>query len=395
MKSKKGQDGVAVATLIMLIALFIIGYVILLPPEEREELLEQDHDGGSTTVDNTTEPTYRGTRTLLSEIPGDLFPYERGTRIKSIEPVTLFSRTDSELINLATSVKVSSSLFQESPRTFSFKIDDLDSLQKLSLFFFVREGDGPLKVEVNNALIFDGKVTSSDSPISIPIDLLDNSNTIRLSVGGSLFGNSYELTNIYLKQEFAVENKLAQRTFVLSDNEKKGLDSATLYYTLNCETLRDQGVLTIFVNDKHAYNGYIICDVGSRSLDIDDRKLVRGENELMFRISEGDYTIQDIEVALDLKEWEYPKYTFNLDDTVFDEVFCEEGACKDVFLGMLFADDVRKKAAITINEFGVNLDTYDFEYYIDITRFLRYGYNAIKIIPYTEFEVDHLSVFVE
>jgi len=393
MKSKKGQDGVAVATLVLLIALFIIGYVILLPPQEREELLKQDKAVEPST--NVTGEIERGTRTLLSEIPGELIPYERGTKIKSIEPVNLFSRTDSKLINLATNMKVSANLFQESPRSFSFKMRNLDSLQNLNLFFFVREGKGPLKIEVNNALIFEGKVTNSDAPITIPKDILKTDNIIRLSVGKSLFGNSYELTNLYLKQEFSVENKVAKRTFVLSNNEKRGLNRATLYYTLNCRTLSDQGTLTIFINNKHAYNGYVVCDVGTRSLDIDDRKLVRGENDLMFRISKGDYSIQDIELALDIKEWEYPKYTFNLDNDAFDEIFCEEGSCKNVYLGMLFADDVRKKAALTINEFGISMDTYDFEYYVDITRFLRLGYNVLKIVPYTEFDVDHLSVFVE
>jgi len=395
MRSRKGQDAIPAATLVLLIALFIIGYVILLPSSEREELLKQDKGPDDITTKNKTILDDRGTYTLLSEIPGDLFPFEKRFIVKEISPINLFSKVDDRLINLATNVRVSANLFQDSPRRFSFNIRDLDATQNLKLFFFVKSSDGPLKVEVNNAVIFEGEISSNDLPIQIPVDVLKENNVLILSVKGSLFGNSYELSNLYLKQEFLVENKIAKRSFVISRSEKRGVEDAMLYYFLNCRTLKEQGLLSIFINDKLISSRFVVCDSRPHSLEIDGRKLISGENELMFKISKGDYSIEDIELEIEIGAWTYPKYSFRIDDAVYDEIFCEEGICSDVVLGMLFRNDERKKATVTINEFEVNFDTYGFEHYIDLTRFVKYGDNALKIIPKTEFRMDHLSVFVE
>jgi hypothetical protein len=182
-------------------------------------------------------------------------------------------------------------------------------------------------------------------------------------------------------------------------------------------------MLTILVNNKLLRSDYVVCDVGLQSLGINKINLISGDNTLEFRIDKGDYRLEDMELDLNLMEKYFPKYSFEVSDDDFDKISnycyetcvydcdrnCETDRCYDlcvddcagdcdikrVNLGMLFGNDGRKKAAITINEFEINFDVYDIDYYVDITKYIRRGSNYIKIIPKNNFEIDYLRIFLD
>ncbi len=393
MKCKKGQqDGLAIAALIILIALFIVGYVLLLPAEERAELLNESVDSGSVDKENFE---IREGETLLSASPGVVYEFDKETISKDISDVTLFSKVDSKLINLATSIKVSASYFQDRPRSFSFSIDNVDKVEDLNLFFFIKNGKGKLRIRVNDVIVFEDEVHTNDVPIKIPEGVLRKNNVLELSVSKSLFGSSYELSNLYLKHDFLIENKIAKRSFILSNSEKKGLEKATMFFFLNCRNLKKQGMLSVLVNNKLITSDFVVCDAGEQSIEISRKKLVAGENEIVFKISKGDYLIEDLVLELKLEEGSDVSYNFYLDREDFDDIFNCEGDCKNVIVEMIFDDDYRKTGYLGVNAYNIYFDTRKLDYYEDITDFVVRGDNVINLVAKNSFAVDYLRVFLE
>ena len=292
-------------------------------------------------------------------------------------------------------------------------MDDPSTIESANLVFFVNKAGDDIQIELNGFEIYDAGLNQNSLPINLPANLLKESNNLRFIVKSGFFSNQYEITDVKVSLTKKLEKKVASRSFSLTEGEKKGVERATLSYFVNCLSIEDQGTITIFLNDKLLYSDFASCDVDFQNLDIPLNKLKTGFNSLEFRIDSGDYVVDDPAIILEMAERNYPIYNFEVDDSVYRVLFnscydqcvfdCERecsstlclGECIDecsdtcntgkAVLVLRFAGDRRKVAAITINEFELNIDTFAPLYEADITGFLRRGSNSIKIITKAEF----------
>ena len=412
--NKRAQAG-SVATFLLLMAVFIIFYVLLIPPPERQALL-----GNGEKTPETTETSAEG-ELLLSAFPGEVFPLRQGQLVRDLGSITLFSKVGKEVIDLASVLSLKSKFFGSDTKTLFFKIDDPSTIEGANLVFFVNKAGEDIKIELNGFEIYDAGLDQNSLPINLPANLLKESNNLRFIVKSGFFSNQYEITDVKVSLTKKLEKKIASRSFSLTEAEKKGVERATLSYFVNCLSIEDQGTITIFLNDKLLYSDFASCDVDFQNLDIPLNKLKTGFNSLEFRIDSGDYVVDDPAIILEMAERNYPIYNFEVDDSVYRVLFnscydqcvfdCERecsstlclGECIDdcsnecntgkAVLVLRFAGDRRKVAAITINEFELNIDTFAPLYEADITGFLRRGSNSIKIIPKAEFEIQTLQIF--
>jgi len=434
MKRGKVADGTQVASFLIIIGLFIMAYMLLVDKEAREDILDISSDEDSKDYDREKEDFLY----LLSTSPGEVSPYERDDFKIGLNDVKLFSRLESETINLVDNVRISKSLLSEKSKTLYFKLDGLDDLSSLNLFFFVKEGKGKIYIKFNGHNVFEGEVDSGDIPISLPVSYAKESNELEIGVASSgLFGNSYSLSSIYVKKVFDRQRERASRSFKLSSSEKAGLkDNSKLEYYINCLNLGDiQGVLKVELNERTIVKENVVCGSGLRTKQLSEGSLESGTNILTFEIDRGDYSIEGIEINVETSEKRFPEYNFEISDEEYEDVkscgdddcmddckedcrdYCDayddyadcrddcyddcEDECdlicdKHLILELKFENDEDKKeATITVNKKQFSINTRQDSYSRDISEYINRGSNYIKIIPKIGFEVNSLYVYIE
>ena len=222
--SKRGNADESSATtsaaaLILLIALFFVVYLLLLPQGAREDVLKSkeidfdefdDLDNGNGDNGDNNEK-----ETLLLRNPGRVLPPEEDTVTKEFASVNIFATTDKKTETVAKSIIVSKNIFQNNFRDVAFTVDNTDELERLNLFFNIKEANGNLVIYLNGDIIFEGEAGVSDLPIEIPVQNLLRRNILRFSVkDGGFFGfGKYELKDVGLVQEFRLENTKEARQF--------------------------------------------------------------------------------------------------------------------------------------------------------------------------------------
>lgn len=435
MKHRKGKsDGAQVASFLVIIGLFIMAYMLLISDEERKEILELESDNDRDFDYDSKE----GAVYLLSTSPGAVSPYEKDEFEIELNDIQLYSRTDSETINLIDSVKISRSLLSERPKILYFKLDSLSDLQNLNLFFFIKEGSGKIYIDFNGHSIFEGEIDSRDIPIDLPVNYAEENNELKIGVVNSgIFGNSYSLSSVYVKKVFDRERKKTTRLFKLSSAEKAGLkDKSQLEYYINCLTLGGlQGVLTINLNGRTLSKENIICGSGVKTQRISENSLKEGTNVLTFEIDRGDYSIEGLKVSIETSEKDYPQYDFEISEDDYENIKeCDDNECMDdckedcrddcddaddytdcrdacyeyceddcdvrcdkhLILEFKFENDEDdKKATITVNKKQFSINTQKSSYSRDISEYINRGSNYIKIIPKIGFEIESLYVYIE
>jgi len=167
--------------------------------------------------------------------------------------------------------------------------------------------------------------------------------------------------------------------------------SATLSYFLTCNNDLD-GILTISLNNREVFSDQIFCEY------LDERKLELREdylgslNTLKFEVTEGDYNIEEATVALKTKNRDFPKFSFDIDPDLYEEILSGE---KEVYLKLSFGDEtLEKKSTVTVQEFSFGFDTESGSYEKKITAYLDEGVNTISVQPENNFEIDNLKVYV-
>lgn len=390
---KKGQTSAsAVATFVVIMALFMLAYILLLPQKEREELLDlkevSDEEG--------EEETPEGQTNLLYTSPGAVFSYAKNEFTVPINSVKLYATTEEDVISLANKITVSKSWFSDKPENLAFNVDDTKDVDSIALYFFVNKGSGDIYIKFNGITVYEGEISSSDSPIKLPIDRLRTINTIKIGlVSGTFAGDSYTLSSLSIKKSSKTKQSKERRTFELTPSEKAGLKKVRMNYFVNCLTIapEKQGALTVFLNSRELLSENVVCDAGTQSKLLSTSFLQSGSNTLDFLIDKGEYSIEGIEFDMETKEKYYPQYNFEISDEQYDEI-----KDKDVKLVMIFKfpdDEDHKKATVTINEYQVSFDTYDDEYERKISGYVNRGTNYIKIIPKIDFEISSLRVYTE
>ncbi|MEW6063274.1 MAG: hypothetical protein AB1571_02810 [Nanoarchaeota archaeon] len=387
---KKAQSGKDVAVLVLLIAVFLVLYMLLLPPAEREALL---NEGISTEPSTTTAQQ----EVLLSESPGTLSAIADKGITHEFNPINLFIKTEPITQKLAESLYVSKTLLSENSQKLTLPIEDKSNLKDIVLYFTVKEQKGKLKIKLNENIAFFDEISAGEIKlIPLPVNYIQDNNIIELTVSspGIAFWrtNSYTLEKIGVKETFELINPREERTFSISESELSNIDRAILSYSLYCNSLNsDSTRLKIFITRNQLFSGIINCGTASSSIEIPVNYLQKGSNKLMFSVEEGDFVISNIKINTDLKEKSYPQYHFNLDSSKYNDVLAEK---RSIILTMLFTDSNSKKASILINGNELVLDTKEVSYSKDISKLINAGDNLIKIVPSNTFTINTLRIIL-
>ncbi|MEK6948209.1 MAG: hypothetical protein AABX19_03105 [Nanoarchaeota archaeon] len=391
-KSKRAAgDGGNVAILIILIALFMVLYLLFVPPEVRDDLLGESssNSGSSSSSSERAE--------LLAESPGILYPTKTQIGVHDIANMNLFLKTQPKVTDLAQNLIIKNSLFSGSSPRIRFSVSSLSDTIKANIFFNVARFDGELRIKVNGNTIYTEEITSSGIKIvEIPKSYLQNNNEIEFSVSSGFFSsNVYALENIGVKQEFQFKNSEELRTFVLSESERKNLESATISYRQYCNEPLENSLtrFEIFLNHKSAFEKKVSCLNIDESANIDPKLFVEGSNTLSFNVDDGSFIFSDIELRTKSKEADFPSYSFTVSPETYDKIKNNELKLNLQFL--LENNQFNKNARLEINnnEYLMRTDTNEFT--LDLKEYIIQGTNFLKIIPSNTFNLVALKVVLE
>lgn len=391
-RGRRGGGEYNVYWLIMLIALFLVVYIILLPVGEKEKLVGippvvGQPPGGLGPGGQVTSGLF------LSESPGIVYPLANQVIARPLASVNLFSFTDVGGEGLASSVTVKKSAFSEQSKKLRFLARDLASIQAAQLLFLVKEGDGDLIILLNGEEIYRGQPTTEDLPLPLPQALLQQTNTLEFRVSGPGFNifktNTYVLKDVQVFFKNLIENRREERTFVLTRAERQYLRHATLYFIINCFTVQEQGRLVVYVNQKVVSDGLVVCDAGPIGVDLDPRDLIEGKNVIQFEIDQGKYVLEQIVFEKDVGQIDTPRYVFTVQVADLQAV----AAGRPILLEMIFPPDgLRKIGAVYVNGFPVYVDTIEPRFVYEITGLVGPGTNIVRIVPAVPFEIASLNI---
>jgi hypothetical protein len=391
---KRGSNELNAMWLVIMIAVFLVVYIILLPVGEKEKLVgtQPIYGPSSGNYGGYGSGGLLGSGLLLSESPGIVYPLVDAVIGKPLASVNLFSYTDVVSEGLANSVTVKNGLFTSQDKTLTFVVPNAP-LQDVQLLFLVKESEGNLILELNGEEIYNDEVTVEDLPLSLPAALLKPTNTLEISVGNAdanIFKtNYYELKDVQIFYKIAQENKREVRTFTLTKSELASLSHMTLFYVVNCFTVDEDGRLAIILNGNVISDSLIVCDAGPIALDLDPSDLVPGTNVLQFEIDQGKYVLEQIVLEKEVGEEEAPRYVFTMQVADFKAIT----AGADVVLDLTFThDNTRKIGAVYVNGYPVYFDTYDYRFTYDISGLVGPGTNVLRIIPKIPVDIVSLKV---
>ena len=380
-KSQTSAGGIAV--FIVLIALFMVLYLLFIPPKDRAALLGLDQ------ITNETQSggTQRAADVLLSQVPGLLKPSTKDESKHEIDSVQLFLKQEPVTGDLASSITVSKSVFRTETKELRFNIDDLTNLDRVTLFFFVNEAKGNLIIILNNVEIFNRKASGLESVV-LPRDLLIESNVLTFRISNpNFFGkNIYTLSGLKVRENFELTNTKEERTVVLTASET---GKGELSFFVFCNQAPTGSRLRVFMNNKEIFNNVVSCVSAEKTAEIDEDLLEEGTNTLLFEIDKGDFLINGIELKVKLEEGGSRTYRFAITEKQMNDIL---DSAKEVKLNMNFKDDKRKRATINVNGNEFTLDTEDIDYERFITSLIKEGNNFIRINPENEFTVDLLEI---
>jgi len=389
MKNKKAQVGYNpqsyISLLILIIGVSMIVYILMLPPAERVELLEQNRTG----LDN--DDVRDDITILLTREPGTLTKIPDTEIIEDIPSFNLYTRTDAAVLIDFDSIYIKKSLFEEQQRNISFTINDLDNTDNYVLSFTSPKHKGILTIILNGYIVYSSEILSqSPAPIELPKDYLNNKNNLLFKVSGPGIefwkSNEYIIQNMKITADVTDISAQENKQFIyVSAEEKENLESYELSFIVDCKE-SDVAPLQIYLNKRLIYNSVPDCGYKVKVPTVDERRLVKGENELLFRTERGSYLLYGIESKLNLKEPIFPTYYFTLSDDTYKDIDNDKA---DLNVTLLFTNDEDlKKGVIFVNDIKFEIDTYDKFFNKKINKFVREGNNAVEIRP----ESDRLDV---
>ncbi len=395
-RNKKGAVPGA-AYLVMMIALFLVLYVVMLPEGEKLEIMGEDggvYPGQGVPLENgkLLEPS----SLLLSDSPGLMKPFLYDVTQRNLASVNLFSIEEQDYESIANNLHLESSVFKSDQVDFVFTVNDLGNLRDIKLLFFVIEGEGELVVKLNGAKILTGEVTNEMLPLVLPRSMIGDVNTLTFEVKSpSLFqfvsSNEYTLKDVVLVKNYLVQNNYEARQFVLSGSELADINHMSLLYRLNCMTVNENGRIRIMLNGRIVHDALAVCDAGVTQVDFSLADLIEGRNVLEFSVDAGQYVLENPVVEIDYTQQDYYRYYFIMEPPdVFELV---NGA--DVVLKARFTNDEYIKAGtFFVNGYPVDFDTNRDEFVTNLNGLVYEGQNVITIVPDTTFEMVTLDVFL-
>lgn len=396
MFNKKGaEEGKAVGVLILIIALFMVLYIIFIPPEEREQLLYPNAtlQEGTTAVEKLE---------LLAESPGFVSPLKQEITEHNLMPVNLYIKSEPKTITLAQSLSITKGLFSKSFPTLYFNLDMKD-LKKVTLFFSVSKASGDLRISVNGNQFYSEELKPGVKIIEIPLSFLaEKNNALIFSVSspGIAFwsSNSYILNDLGLKQEFELINSKEERTFTISQQEKDSLQSAVLsfFQLCNMKIPKQLAPLKIYFNDNPipVISTKIRCISQEQTIELKPEDFESGPNKLSFVLEEsGDFSFNELKVLAEAKQTDYPSYTFGISKNQYDDI---KAGTKKIQIELYLEDNKKSKnARISLNSGDIFMQEKSSEFKYDIKDYVEQGSNFIRIVPNNEFVITGLKVTLE
>jgi len=437
MRNKRGaiEFGVGVSIFIFIMALLMVIYLLLIPEEERQQILE-GKEGVSLECERRCQTDFERCKSdcgddfdckldcsdrsracrdncvrfgdrervgvrgglLLSESPGLVRPIQNFQLGVDLNPVSLFSEVRRINTPLVSSLSISAWFFSKEDKTVSFDLGGVENLAKVTLIFFPGDRKGGLKLKLNENIIYEGDANVNDLPIELPVSLLKakDNKLVFSSTDGGLSKSYFSFKDLSLSVERFEQNLRASRKFVLTKEEVQGIKRAFLSYFISCGNINvRQGNLRIDFNGKSLYDDLIFCEAARPSLDISKNLVREGENQLQFVLkpsTENSYDITEIKFNADMRNFEFPKYRFDLGRREFEDV---ASGRVDVKLNLIFADrGFRKEASININGAELYFNTNEGFITLDLSDFIVAGSNFIKIVPRESFEIERLDVVI-
>ena len=381
------------AVLVILIALFMVLYILMVSPEERERLLSPNETAEQPSAEPAEEVTAEENMSLLMESPGKLYVAKTDKVKHEVPSINLYVKTQPSLKQLAESLTIERGFISSSPKELSFPIDELANLEKVSLVFNAVQSSGRLEIWLNDHLVYDSEASGVEI-VTLPNTYLKEKNKITFKVNhpGLAFWkkNKYVLKDISLKLEYKLLNPEEKRTFVLSTDDYENLKTGKLEFNFYCNNLEDTTTIKVLLNKKEIFSEVVGCIAGSRSIELSKEDFEKGKNELIFSIGGGDFQFNNIFVETSLKETTYPTYHFSVDSSVMEKI--NQG--KKVYLYLALPETGRKSATININGYQFSLNTENNEYEVGVTDYIKLGDNFIKIVPGNSFAVDLLRIYI-
>lgn len=390
MNSKKGEtEGGTIYILILLMAFFILIYVILLPPAEREGLLNITSSTDAATGEAPAKTV------VLSESPGKVYSFTSNLQAINIEPMHVYSRDESKSFTLIKSMTVSRNLLKDNFKAVYFDLADLAELKEVKLFFLITESKGPITAYLNGKLLYEGLLTSSQMPLELPLISLQEKNKLEFysaSPGVRIFSsNYYILQDVQLIKTLKIEKTQASRTFYVSEDIGEKLSRATLTYFVTCNQINQNPMLTITLNSREIFKDTVFCEyLEERSVPLAKTVLnAYGRNKLDVSIDKGDINVDEVKVKAELNKAVFPTYTFDVSSGLWTKL--QSGDSK-LYIRMKFPDTAHKRAKLYVQGEQFNMDTSSTSYEKDISKMIDNGANSIKVEPSNNFEILNLKI---
>lgn len=388
MFEKRGQAG-NIATLISLIALFMLVYILLLPQEARDGLLSRED--GLTRIGNGVDSELE---VLFSKNVGDVSPLKQSKGVThTIAGVNLFSNVENEIVTLAEELLISKGAISENSQSFDFLLDYPQDVKKAELYTLIGSSQGNLIVELNDRQIFNSDVQeNSQELIGLPLGALRDLNTITLSSSGGVFSSgSHELKDLRLRKQVEIKNRRSERTISVPATELKDLEKAILSFSVFCSHDESQ-LLKVLVNGNTVYSDVPFCNLRRVEIEVDESLAKGGANGITFE-SDGDYVIEEVEWQSLLRGERESEFAFSIEEGDYTDA---RRGLNHVYAVFEFAlSDERKLFDFYINEEKFEIDTLNNDYVIDISDFLENGSNLMRLRPRNSFEIIDMRVELE
>lgn len=395
---KKGEapSGGNAAILVIVIAAFIVLYVLFLPKAERDKILTTDTAATAKFVAGKLPGS-----TLINENPGTLTVLKSKEFDHQLPSFNLFTRKEDTALKSIDYINIVSSKSDSRKRSFILVVTD--KVENARLSFTVNSHNGNLIITQNGNEIFRGEVDSFTEPLRIE---LEKENVFEFSTEPvpwykPFTTNSYDLRDVKITGTVErLDTKEAVQTVILGAEEASLLDSVTLSYFVDCR-LKDVGKLNIYINSNLLASK--VPDCGSpEKWQVDPKDLMGGKNEFRFVADEGGtvegakevtYLLDRVLLRTKLKEPIYPIYFFSLNNTVLRRI---ENNTVNSTLGVTFLDDKeRKTATIEINNQKTRVDTRQANYSKNVDSFLVAGTNFLRIVPETTLNIIELRLVLD
>ena len=273
-------------------------------------------------------------------------------------------------------------MFTEQSDELVFALTD-PAQSDLVLSFQARTREGRLVIQLNGKVVFSEEMSGpTPNPIPLPKEYLKENNVLSFRVSGPGFAfwtrNKYLLEKVQVAGQFRnVRDLSASRNFIVHTDDLLNTKEVRLDFTPVCLVRKDQGSITLSVNDRVVSEGLPVCD-SPQSVRFTSDKLVTGDNIIRAQAASGKYVLEPVKVTLLFKEPSQPSYFFDLNAARLTDITSSSSTAN---LKLAFVDDSQHSLTIYVNGHAIHVDGTGQRFSYNVESFLQEGTNAVKVVP--------------